>query len=282
MNFASPVQGFRDVLVKLGGSYKNVLVLNSDSSKLCGTDGFRKQFSERHFHYGHAYENMIGVAAGLSVRGKIPFVADFSQTITERVFEYVRTLLHFSHLNVKIIGTFSDPCLDFALMRALPHMKIFCPCDYWDCVRMFESVVDDYGPSYIRLMDQSLPFLFSETYSFSRASIVRDGSDMVIFSIGSGVSLSLDIAEQLQSDGISARVVRISSLRPLDESLIFESVDRARVIVTVEPPPVYGGLGTAISEFVSLQSSKRVFSFSTLDALNISTHIKVALAGLFR
>ncbi len=269
----SCVKAFGDALVRFGGRYKNVVVLDANSSKFMNTSGFALAFPDRYFNFGNSEENMISAAAGFTVRGKIPFVTSYAMFSAGRAWEQIRNSLAYPYLNVKIVGagggifngdgggTF-QALEDLAIMRAIPNMKVLCPADALETKKMVEAMMGDFGPTYLRLPVGFSPVLHNENdewgkevarngYKFGKGHVYTAGTDVCIFAIGTAVAVSLQARDMLEREGISTMVVNIPSLRPIDEGLIVECAKQARQIVTVEDHQVVGGLGSAVMEVLS-------------------------------
>lgn len=261
---ASTAKAFGDAMVKLGSKYKNVVVLDANAGRFLNLGGFARAFPERYFNFGNAESNMIGAAAGFTVRGKIPFLCSFSMFITGRAWEQIRNAVAYPLLNVKFVGAFSgivcgedgatyQALEDVGLMRMIPNMKVACPADGVETKQVLEAMMNDYGPTYLRLANNPTPNLYDETYKFEfgRGQIYRPGTDVCIFSHGEAFHSSLKAAELLERDGISAMVVNLSSVQPIDENLIVECAKQASRVVTVEDHQIVGGLGSAVAEVLS-------------------------------
>lgn len=254
-------KAFGDTLLQLGGKYKNIVVLDADLSSSVQTHMFAKAFSERHFNMGIAEANMICSAAGFSIRGKIPFACSFSMFAVGRAWEQVRNTLGYGNMNVKVVGTHAgiltgedgathQALEDIACMRVIPNMKVFCPADAVETAQVIEAVVNDFGPTYIRLGRQGVPVIYDDSYHFQigKGSIVREGTDVCIYATGTTVSTSLEAARLLEADGLSVMVVNLCSIKPIDEELIVETAKRVKMLVTAEDHNIIGGLGGAVAE----------------------------------
>ena len=262
---------FGDALVKLGGKYKNIVVLDADLSSSVKTGAFAKQFGERHFNFGIAEANMVSTAAGMAVRGKLPFAASFAVFVPGRCYDQIRCSVAYPNMNVKLVGSHGgiftgedgathQAVEDLNLMRGLPNMKVFCPADYVEGVKMMETMVNDFGPTYLRLGRGAVPVLYDDSYEFKigQGNVLKDGDKVVIFAIGTLVGNSLEAAKKLDEQGISTRVVNLASLKPIDEDLIVECAKECEMVVTSEDHSVIGGLGSAVCEVLSTYYSKKV------------------------
>lgn len=272
----SNVKAFGDALVRFGARYKNVVVLDANSAKFMNTAGFAMAFPDRYFNFGNSEENMMAAAAGFTVRGKIPFVTSFSMFATGRAWEQIRNAIAYPYLNVKIIGSHAgifsgedggtyQALEDLAIMRAIPNMKVLCPADAVETKKMVEAMMQDYGPTYLRLASGSLPVLHDENttwgrdgYKIGKGHVYTPGTDVCIFAIGTGVAASLQAREILEREGVSTMVVNIPSLRPIDDGLIVECAKQARQIVTVEDHQIVGGLGSAVMEVLGTHYPMKV------------------------
>ena len=262
---------FGDALVKLGGKYKNIVVLDADLSGSVKTNSFAKEFKERHFNLGVSEADMVGTAAGLAVKGKLPFAGSFAVFVPGRCYDQIRCSVAYPNLNVKLVGSHGgvftgedgathQALEDFNLMRGMPNMKVFCPADYVEGVKMMEKVVDDFGPTYIRLGRGGVPVLYDDSYEFEigQGNVLKDGDKVVIFAIGTLVANALEAAKKLDEAGISTRVVNLASLKPIDEDLIVECAKECEMVVTAEDHSVIGGLGSAVCEVLATYYPKRV------------------------
>ncbi len=268
----SPQKAYRDILITLGGEVKNLIVLDTDISRFTGTDLFKKQFADRYFHLGLSYAHAVGFSIGMSLRKKLPFISTTPLIASARMLEYIRTGICLPNLNIKIVGSLAGfsgypfaphfQCLsDIALMRSLPNMKIFCPADYYECLRIFEVCVRDFGPTYIRLSGEELPVIYDDTYRFSigRGNIIREGNDVTLFALGPMVKEALKVSDLLSSFGIHIRVINMSSLKPLDTELILQCASTSQFFVTLEDHRVFGGLFTSVSECMASFSSVKIY-----------------------
>ncbi len=268
---ASTAKAFGDAMIKLAAKHKNVVVLDANAGRFLNLGGFARAFPDRYFNFGNAESNMIGAAAGFTVRGKIPFLCSFSMFITGRAWEQIRNAVAYPHLNVKFVGAFSgilcgedgatyQALEDIALMRAIPNMKVACPADGVQTKQILEAMMNDYGPTYLRLANTPTTNLYDETYKFEfgRAHIYRAGTDVCLFSCGDTFHSSLRAAELLERDGVSTMVVNLSSVKPLDDALVVECAKQASRIFTVEDHQIIGGIGSAVSEALSSEYPAKV------------------------
>ena len=267
----SPLKALSEAFVRAGARYKNMVILDGNSSKFLNTGSFAQIFPDRHFNFGNAEQNMISAACGFTVRGKIPVVCTSAMMASGRAWEQIRNDICYPHLNVKIIGAYpgigggeggatTQALEDLAIMRVIPNMKVLCPADAIETKKMFEAMMNDYGPTYLRLHVQALPTLYDHDYRFEigRGSIYKSGTDVCIFAMGMTVHTALEAAGLLERDGVSTMVVNISSLNPIDENLIVECVKQAHRVVTVEDHQLKGGLGSVVTEVLATHYPSKI------------------------
>ncbi|MDF3004556.1 MAG: transketolase [Oscillospiraceae bacterium] len=253
-------------IVKLAESYPELLVLDADLSGATMTNGFAKACPERFFNMGIAESNMAGVAAGLAACGKKPFINSFAMFTAGRAWEQIRNSICYPHLNVKVVGSHgglsvgedgaTHQCIeDFALMRAIPGMMVLCPCDGHEMEQAVKALIEYDGPAYMRLGRLAVETVTDkiEGYHFElgKGITLKDGADVTIVSVGMMVQEALRAAELLASEGISARVIDMHTIKPLDNDLLIKAAKETGAIVTSEEHNVLGGLGAAVAEFLS-------------------------------
>lgn len=269
-------RSFGEALVRLGAKHGAIVVLDADLSSSVQTGSFAREFPERHFNMGIAEQNMIGAAAGLATRGKIPFACSFSVFATGRSWEIVRNAVCYPNLNVKILGSHAgiltgedgashQALEDIAIMRVLPNMKVVVPADHREMLSIMDVVVKDYGPTYLRVARQATPVIyggegFSEAkFQFGKSDVLFGGealeeggagvlADVCVFACGPLVASSLIAAERLGEEGVKVVVVNVSSIKPIDTETILKCARCSRVCVTAEDHSVIGGLAGAVSE----------------------------------
>ncbi len=251
-------------LVELGKVNENIVVLDADLAKSTKTIDFKKSFPARFFDMGIAEQNLMGTAAGFAAAGKIPFASTFAIFATGRAFEQIRNSIAYPRLNVKIAATHAgltvgedgashQAVLDLALMRAMPNMTVFVPADATEAAKMTLAAAEIEGPVYLRLGRSNVPVLYAEDYSFvpGKASVLRQGKDVAILACGIMVAEALAAAEELEKEGISARVLNISTLKPLDTEAILKAARETKALVTAEEHSIIGGLGSAVAEVLA-------------------------------
>lgn len=255
---------YGDALVELGKEHDNLIVLDADLAAATKTGKFKKEFPERHIDCGIAESNMIGIAAGLSTCGKVPFASSFAMFAAGRAFEQVRNTVGYPHLNVKIGATHAGISVgedgathqcneDIALMRTIPGMTIINPCDDIEAKAAVKAAYEMDGPVYMRFGRLAAPVINKEDYKFEigKGVVMREGKDVTIIATGLMVSAALEAAEKLATDGVDAEVINIHTIKPLDEDLIVESAKKTGKVVTVEEHSVIGGLGSAVCDCLS-------------------------------
>jgi len=255
---------YGEVLVELGAENENIVVLDADLSGSTKTSGFAKKYPERFFNMGIAEANMIGTAAGLAAAGKIPFASTFAIFAVGRAWEQVRQSVAYPKANVKIVATHSGITVgedggshqsveDIAIMRAVPNMTVIVPADGVETRLAIRAAAAYKGPVYVRLGRNKVPTIFAADHSFAigKGSLMRDGSDLTFIGTGLMTAQALAAAELLQEQGISARVLHIGTVKPLDEELIIDAARETGAVVTVEEHSIIGGLGGAVAELLA-------------------------------
>lgn len=257
---------YGEALVSLAEQDPSLLVLDADLSSATMTKNFSKAYPDRFFNMGIAEANMIGVAAGLAACGKKPFANTFAMFAAGRAWEQVRNSVAYPHLNVKVVGSHgglsvgedgaTHQCIeDFALMRAIPGMLVLCPCDGHEMRLATRALLDYDGPAYMRLgrlaVDTVTDTVAGYRFELGRGATLQDGSDVTIIAVGMMVQMALKAAQLLAQEGISARVIDMHTIKPLDEALVLKAAQETGAIVTTEEANVLGGLGAAVCEYLS-------------------------------
>ena len=277
-------ESYGEALAELGDKYENLYVLDADLAAATKTGIFKKKFPERHIDCGIAEANMMGVAAGLATTGKIPFASSFAMFAAGRAFEIVRNSIGYPHLNVKIGATHA--CIsvgedgathqcneDIALMRTIPGMTIINPADDVEARAAVEAAINYNGPVYMRFGRLATPvFNDKQTYKFELGKGVElvSGTDVTIIATGLMVYESMVAAEQLKAEGISARVINIHTIKPIDEEIIIKAAKETGLIVTAEEHSVIGGLGSAVCDVVSANCPVKVVKIGVNDVFGYS------------
>ena len=258
-------EAYGKALAEFGAQYPNLVVLDADLANATKTNTFQNAFPERHIDCGIAECDMMGIAAGLSTVGKIPFASSFAMFAAGRAYEQVRNSIGYPHLNVKIGATHagitvgedgaSHQCLeDIALMRVIPGMVVINPSDAVEARAAVQAAIEYVGPVYLRFGRAAVPVINDrEDYKFEigKGVLLREGTDVTIVATGICVSAALEAAEKLAEDGINAEVINIHTIKPLDEELIIKSAKKTGKVVTAEEHSIIGGLGGAVSEALS-------------------------------
>ncbi|MBR5970541.1 MAG: transketolase family protein [Lachnospiraceae bacterium] len=260
-DFIATRESYGEALAALGEEYPDLVVLDADLAGATKTSTFQKKFPERHIDCGIAESNMTGIAAGLATCGKIPFVSSFAMFAAGRAYEQVRNSIGYPHLNVKIGATHagitvgedgaSHQCNeDIALMRTIPGMVVLSPADDIEANAAVRAAVEHKGSVYLRFGRAVSPVIHDEKYQFTigKGEVLKEGSDLTIVATGVCVDSALQAAEALAADGVSAEVINICSVKPLDEELITASAKKTGKVVTVEEHSVIGGLGSAVCD----------------------------------
>ena len=254
---------YGNALVRLGEHNRAIVVLDADLAKSTKTIKFKSKFPERFFDMGIAEADMMGTAAGLAASGKIAFASTFAIFATGRAWEQIRNSICYTNLNVKIAATHAgigvgpdgsshQSIEDIAIMRVIPNMKVVVPADAVETEKAVAALVETPGPAYLRLGRSGVPVVYDESYTFAlgKASVLREGSDVAIIAVGVMAQLALAAAEILSNDGINARVINMSTIKPIDRDAIISAASETGAIVTAEEHNVIGGLGSAVSEVV--------------------------------
>ena len=243
------------------GKDENIVVLDADLSKSTKTDVFKKEYPERFVNMGIAEGNMMSVAAGLATCGKTVFASSFAMFAAGRAFEQIRNSIGYPKLNVKIGATHAGisvgedgathQCLeDIGIMRTIPGMVIINPADGNEAILAVKAAIEHNGPVYLRFGRLGVPVIFDENYKFEigKGVMLKDGADVSIIATGLMVSEALKAYEELKAKGISARIINISTIKPIDKDIIIKAAKETGAIVTCEEHNIYGGLGSAVAE----------------------------------
>ena len=257
-------EAYGKALLEFGAKNENIVVFDADLAEATKTCLFKKEFPERFFDCGIAENNMLSVAAGISTTGKIPFVSTFAMFAAGRSFEQIRNSIGYPHLNVKICATHAGISVgedgathqcneDLALMRTIPGMVVMNPSDAVEARAAVEAAIDYEGPVYIRFGRLALPIINDESYKLEigKAVKLKDGKDVTIVASGMMVAEALEAAEILANEGISASVINVHTIKPLDKEAIINDAKITGAIVTSEEHNIIGGLGSAVAEVVA-------------------------------
>ena len=302
-------EAYGNALAEFGAKYENLVVLDADLAAATKTSTFKKAFPDRFFDCGIAENNMINVAVGLSLSGKIPFASTFAMFAAGRSYEQIRNSIGYPHTNVKIGATHAGITVgedgathqcneDIALMRTIPGMTILNPADAVEARLAVEAAIKMQGPCYLRFGRMAVPVIFDANYKFEigRGVKLADGTDVSLIATGIEVEQALAARELLAAEGISASVVNIHTIKPLDEDLVVAEAQKTGAVVTCEEHSIIGGLGGAVAECLSAKCptpvlrvgvedtfgrsgpAKELVSYFGLDAAAIAAKAKAALA----
>ncbi len=275
---------YGNALVEIGKEHDNVVVLDADLAAATKTGTFKKEFPERHIDCGIAESNMMGIAAGLSTCGKVPFASTFAIFAAGRAFEQVRNSIGYPHLNVKIGATHagisvgedgaSHQCNeDIALMRTIPGMTIINPSDDIEAKAAVKAAYEIDGPVYMRFGRLAVPVINDNAdYKFEvgKGVLLKDGSDITILATGLEVGESLKAAEKLEADGVSVRVINIHTIKPIDEDIILKAAKETKKLFTVEEHSIIGGLGSAVAEVLAEKAPSPLYRIGVRDTFGES------------
>ncbi len=255
---------YGQALVELGAQFPDIVVLDADLSGSTKTALFARSYPDRFFNFGVAEQGMMGVAAGMAASGKIPFVSTFAIFATGRAWEQLRQSVCYPRLNVKVAATHAGITVgedgashqaleDLAITRVIPNLTIMVPADAVQTRALVRASVEIDGPVYLRLGRPKVPVLFDEDQKFvpGRAITMREGKDVTLVATGYMLAPALDAARVLDDEGISAEVVNIHTLKPLDASALIASAGHTGAVVTAEEHSIIGGLGSAVAETLS-------------------------------
>ena len=257
-------EGYGQGLVQAGEENKNVVALGADITSSVKVDMFKDKFPKRFFNIGIAEQNQMGVAAGMSLAGKIPFVTNYGVFLAGRAWDQIRTTVCYSNLNVKLGGAHGGISVgpdgathqaleEISIMRCLPNMRVIVPADYHETKKATVAAANSYGPIYIRFGRENVPVITDEDTPFEigKAYCLRDGTDIAIIACGAMVYESLVAAEELSKEGINAMVINNHTIKPLDKETILEAAKKTGAFVTVEEHQLAGGMGSAVLEYIS-------------------------------
>ena len=301
--------GFGAGLLEAGRKNPNIVALTADLLGSVKMDAFAKEFPERFFQCGIAEANMIGAAAGLAITGKVAFASSFAEFVTGRVYDQIRQEVAYGHTNVKVCASHAGITLgedgathqtmeDIALMRALPNMVVINPCDYNQCKAATLAIAEYEGPVYLRFGRPTMPNFTPEdqVFEIGKAICMNEGTDVTIFATGHLVWEAVNAAELLEADGISAEVIDIATIKPLDVEAVVASARKTGAVVCAEEHNMCGGLGELIAgvlaanaptpieyinggdKFGQSGTPAQLLSLYGMDAANIAEAAKKAIA----
>ncbi len=274
---------YGEALLELGTQRQDVVVLDADLSGSTKTGKFAKAFPERFYNLGISEQDLIGTASGLSLAGKLPFASTFAVFETGRAWEQIRQTVCYSNLNVKLVATHSGITVgedgashqaveDVALMRVLPNMTVIVPSDGNETRQVIRTIADYRGPVYVRLGRSKVPMVMPDDYSFQigRAHTFALGRDVNIVAMGIMVAVAIESAEILRQHNIDAGVINMSTVKPLDTETLMTASGASRLIVAAEEHSIIGGLGSAVSEFLSESNPTKIIRIGLKDDFGCS------------
>ena len=275
---------YGNALVALGQAHDDVVVLDADLAAATKTATFKKAFPERHIDCGIAEANMMGIAAGLSTCGKVPYASTFAMFAAGRAFEQVRNSIGYPHLNVKIGATHAGISVgedgathqcneDIALMRTIPGMTIINPADDIEAKAAVMAAYEIDGPVYMRFGRLAVPVINDNSdYKFEvgKGVLLKDGSDITILATGLEVGESLAAAEKLEAEGVSVRVINIHTIKPIDKDIVIKASKETKKLFTVEEHSIIGGLGSAVAEVLAEENPTPLYRIGVRDTFGES------------
>ncbi|WP_138268222.1 transketolase family protein [Anaerofustis stercorihominis] len=257
-------ESYGNAVTELGKENPNIVVLDADLAGATKSGVFKKAFPERHFNAGIAETDMVCLAAGLSLAGKIPFVSTFAVFGTGRAYDAVRNAVCYPKLNVKLALTHAGLTVgedgathqmleDIALMNALPNMTVIVPADDTEAKQVVKAAVEIDGPVFMRFARAATPVVFGDDYKFEigKAATIKEGNDVTLIACGIMVQKALEAADELAKEGINARVINMATIKPLDKDAVIKAAKETGAIVTCEEHSIYGGLGSVVSQALS-------------------------------
>lgn len=274
---------YGEMLVRLAMEREDIVVLDADLSQSTMTAMFANVCPTRFINTGIAEQNLMAIAGGLAASGLTVFASTFAVFATGRAYDQIRQNIAHNRLNVKIVATHSGITVgedgashqaleDIALMRALPNMTVVVPADAVETALVIKAIANDQKPYYVRLGRPPVPVIFDATHKWQvgKASVLREGEDVAIFATGLMVAVSLKARDELSRRGISAEVVNVSTIKPLDEETLLRSAQKCGAVVTAEEHSIIGGLGSAVAEMLSEKMPLRLRRIGTRDTFGES------------
>ena len=291
-------KAYGEALLELGRENKKVVALEADLGKSTMSYMFEGEFPERYFQMGIAEANMISTAAGLALTGHVAFASTFAVFASGRPYDQIRSSVAIPRLNVNICGSsaglsdFGDGKThqsvdDIALMRVLPNMSVFSPADYWETKKMVKAMAAIEGPCYIRVSRNDAPLVTEEgdPFEFGKLRTMREGKDVAVYATGYMVYQALEAAKELEAEGVSARVINVSTIKPLDVEGVIAAAKGMKAAVTIEEASVIGGMGSAVCEALAAgpaESRIRVLRMGMQDRFGASAQKYEELLAEYR
>lgn len=272
-------ESYGNALLEIGREHADLVVLDADLAAATKTGIFKKEFPERHIDCGIAECNMMGIAAGLSLTGKVPFASSFAMFAAGRAFEQVRNTIGYPKLNVKIGATHAGISVgedgathqcneDIALMRTIPHMVIINPSDDVEAKAAVKAAYEHTGPVYLRFGRLAVPVINDKPdyrFEIGKGVTVREGKDITIVATGLEVSFALEATCKLEKDGIDARVINMHTIKPIDQEILIKAAKETKKIFTVEEHSIIGGLGSAVCDVLCEHAPVSVYKIGMRD-----------------
>ncbi len=274
---------YGEKLFELAEKDDRIIAVDADVAIRMGTKFLKDKYPDRHIDVGIAEQNMIGVSAGLASAGKIPFAGTIATFATGRTYDQIRQSVAYPNLSVKVIGGYSgisvgqdgpthQSCEDISLMRGLPNFKVLVPCDPLEAKQATVIAYSTEGPVYVRLIRHVIPAILPQDYEMKlgKAQVLQQGNDVTLIACGIMVEISLSAAANLDRDGISARVINMSTIKPIDKETIILAAEETAGIVSSEDHSVIGGLGSAVAEVLAEYGKGRLFRIGVPDCFGES------------
>ncbi len=282
-NQEAPRKGFADALIRLGEKHDDLVVLDADCAKSNMTNLYKNRFPERFFNIGISECDLVGTAAGMAVAGKVPFANAYANFLTGRAFDQMRISVCYSNNNVKIVGHNAGtsaaqegathlPLEDISLMRSLPRMTVIVPADAVEMEKAVEAAYYHEGPIYLRVGKLPVPIVTKkeEPFKIGKAIKYREGSDITIISTGIMLDEALKAVGELEKQGVSAELLHIHTIKPIDKEAIIASAAKTKHVITVEEHSIIGGLGSAVAEVLSESQPAKLRRIGTNDRFGVS------------
>lgn len=271
-------ESFGEEILELVKEFPNLYVIDADIGKSCKTTDFKTQYPNNHINVGIAEQNAAGVAAGLATLGKIPIVSTYAIFGSLRMIEQIRQEACYPKLNVKVMcshggltpandGASHQSIEDMGVMRTLPNMTVIAPADYYSAKNLIREAVKMYGPVYMRFTRDPIPFVYDETVKLTigKANTLVEGNDIAIIASGDIMSFAVNAAKELKAQGISARVLDMHTIKPLDNEAVVKAIEDCGNIITVEDHNIINGLGSAVAEVIAEYGKGKLFRMGVRD-----------------
>ena len=281
---------YGNTLVELGNTNQDIFVVDADLMKASGARPFKDKFPDRHVNVGVAEQNLVGVAAGLAAMGRVPFASTMSNFMSKRAVDQVTISVAYNRFNVKLVGCFAGlsqeknggthiGVMDIAVMRSLPNMQVLVASDQTELKDELLYAAKYKGPVYIRMARYLPQNLFGDNYKFKigKGLLIGKGKDITLISTGISSIIALEALQELEDQGISAKLLHLPSIKPVDTKLIIKSARETSVLITIEDHSVYGGLGGMVSEIVSSNYPVRVIKIGMQDQFGITAPLDFQL-----